>query len=328
MARSWDIRPSSAQAARTPARPAKAEAARSSRSVEMKRRVAPELHRVPTRRESVRKTSAPAPRTPLKERRRTARKKIVIALGVLLIVVLAIVEVVLWQPFLRVQNVVAEGPETERLKTFTEQELSGARYLVLPKNSIFFIPEKELRAHILKAFPELDAVSIAPSGLTTLTIRGIERASVVWWCGVSAGQPAGKCYEADAQGLIFKEVVFQGDVASSSMLSLYAPLQTEVEATSSYVGNTIKDHASLPSLLQFVKAMRTLGANVVSVSLRGDEADLYTYAGTRITYVIGREKQAADLASSAFSTLNLNDGSLLYVDLRFESKVFFKKQGQ
>jgi hypothetical protein len=73
--------------------------------------------------------------------------------------------------------------------------------------------------------------------------------------------------------------------------------------------------------------MRTLGADIVSIDIRGDEADLYTRAGTRITYVLGREQQAAGLAASAFPTLKLNDGSLLYVDLRFDSKVFFKKKG-
>ncbi len=77
-----------------------------------------------------------------------------------------------------------------------------------------------------------------------------------------------------------------------------------------------------------MKALRVLNADVRSVDMRSDEADIYTRGATRITYVMGKEQQAANLAATAFPTLNLNDGSLLYVDLRFEGKVFFKKKEQ
>ena len=79
-------------------------------------------------------------------------------------------------------------------------------------------------------------------------------------------------------------------------------------------------------MLRFVKTLKSLGANITSVEIRGDEADLYTTYGTRITYVLGREQQAASLAATAFPSLTLSNSSLLYVDLRFDSKVFFKKR--
>jgi len=67
---------------------------------------------------------------------------------------------------------------------------------------------------------------------------------------------------------------------------------------------------------------------VHAVTLRGDEVDLHTEGGTRITYVIGDEGEAAILAATSFPTLNVNDGSIEYVDLRFRNKVYLKRVGE
>jgi cell division septal protein FtsQ len=285
----------------------------------------PETRTPPTRREAARQVPAPLrTRVPLGRRRRARRTRALVFIGGALCILFILVEMVLWQPWFRVQTVEAQGAESDQVKAFVEKELVGTRYLVLPKNSIFFIPEAAIRARVLAAFPEAEAVSIAPSGLNTLKVVTSERASVLWWCGTAPDAPVTPCYQTDASGLVFAQVPPEEAAATTSMLSLYAPLAQSVGA--SPVGNSLAKPAQLPALIQFVKAMRTLGADVVSVTIRGDEADLYTRAGTRITYVLGREQQAAALATSAFPTLNLNDGSLLYVDLRFDSKVFFKKK--
>ncbi|HRH24694.1 MAG TPA: hypothetical protein PK109_03875, partial [Candidatus Paceibacterota bacterium] len=60
--------------------------------------------------------------------------------------------------------------------------------------------------------------------------------------------------------------------------------------------------------------------------IRGDEADLFVPPGTRVTYVVGQEVEAAKSAEAAFKGLNLVDGSLLYVDLRFDGKVYVKRR--
>lgn len=285
------------------------------------------MRRVPTRRESVRRTPTPTPRTPLKRRRREARKRLLLFIGIGLLVLFAVVEAVLWQSFLRVEAVHAEGPDAERIEKFVQEDLRGTRFLVFPKSSIFFLPERSLREHILAEFPSVEAVSISASGLTTLTVKGTGRSSVFWWCGQSYSMPQGSCYETDAQGLVFAPVDL-GATASTTMLWVYAPLASTSEATTSPTGLFMRSPERIPAMLQFVKAMKSLNADIASVDIRGDEADLYTNAGTRITYVLGREQAAANLAASSFATLNLNDGSLLYVDLRFPDKVYFKKRDE
>ena len=134
------------------------------------------------------------------------------------------------------------------------------------------------------------------------------------------------CYSADAQGIIFAPLSEQ-DVLSSNTLRIYGPLAGTGDENPSPLGATIAQANLLPNALQFVKAIKSLGVPIVSLVIRGDEADLYAQSGTRITYVLGHEEVTAQVAEAAFPSLNLNDGSLEYVDLRFEGKAYFKKVG-
>lgn len=248
--------------------------------------------------------------------------------GILLALLVVVLEVVLWQPWFRVRNVEASGPDADALAGFVKQELSGTWFYLAPRNSIFFLPERELRARILAAHPDLAAVSLSPAGLATLSVRTISRESIFWWCGTSRALALDTCYGTDAEGLIYEQVAPNASSTDTGMLRVYAAVADADASRQSPVGAHLASTSHIPGVIQFVKAMRELGADVVAVDLRDDEADLYTKAGTRITYVVGKEQEAAALAASAFPSFDLNDGSLQYVDLRFSGKAYFKKKGE
>ncbi len=208
------------------------------------------------------------------------------------------------------------------MKALAEQRLLGTHLMLVPRNSLFFVPESDIRARILASYPEIEAVSMTAPNLQTLSISSVPRASAFWWCGVLRDQPSG-CYATNAEGLIFKPVDADGSQgAVSGMLLVYAPI--DGDATNP-VRAHVTDPGRIPNALQLVKSLRSLGADITSVALRGDEADLFTKTGTRIIFVLGREEAAAALAATAFPALSLNDGSLEYVDLRFDGKVYSKK---
>jgi hypothetical protein len=102
---------------------------------------------------------------------------------ILTAVVLCIVGciVVLWQPFLRVNSVVVEGPGSDVLPEFVQTKLMGTRYGVIPRNSIFFIPTADLRSEILNTYPNIEAVSLSASGLTSLSLTTLGRATAFWF---------------------------------------------------------------------------------------------------------------------------------------------------
>ena len=62
------------------------------------------------------------------------------------------------------------------------------------------------------------------------------------------------------------------------------------------------------------------------IVLRGDEVNDYLESGTRVTYVLGNEENAFTALASSKDTLNFSDGSLEYVDLRFDGKVYLKRK--
>lgn len=300
---------------------------------------APTRSTAPTR---VSRSSAPAPKkeratraSPLRTKRKKERKLAWIFLSILFLALLAVIVYVLWLPALRIQQVQAEGPDQEGLAKVAETALEGRILGILPRSSIFLIPEADVRARVLDAYPEVQAVSISAVGLNTLKVKALMRSNAFVWCGESIASPAPNCYEADAEGLVFAPYVapIVGTSTATSTkpadvtgdLLVYGPLEgageTPIRAHVTYA-------SALPGALKFIKAMRGLGADIGSVTLRGDEIDLHTKAGTRITYVIGKEGEAAILAATSFPTLKLNDGSIEYIDLRFQNKVYLKRKGQ
>jgi hypothetical protein len=314
--KSWDIAPR-----RSGAQPP----SRTARRVEMTRPANP---RPP---QTVRRVKSAPRQSPLRTKRQKERKLAWIGFAALFLVLLSIIVYVLWLPMLRIQTVEAEGVDEEGIAAVAKGALEGRVFGILPRSSIFLIPESDIRARVMDAYPSVQAVSISATGLTTLTVKALSRTNAFVWCGESITAPATTCYEADADGLIFApHVIEQASTTatttkSAGELLVYGPLEG---VTDSLIRAHVTYASALPGALKFIKAMRGLSADIGSVTLRGDEVDLHTRAGTRITYVIGKEGEAAILAATSFPSLNLNNGSIEYVDLRFQNKVYLKRRGE
>ncbi len=267
----------------------------------------------------------PESKEPLKKRRKKTQKAFFVVLGILAALIFAGLMYLIWTPMLRVNEVTAKGPHAEEAKLIASRTLYGTHAFVLPRNSLFFIPEEDIRANILVEHPDIEAVSITAAGLNTLEITTLPRAEAFVWCGASRDIVTDGCYSANAEGLIFSKISTE-TASTTEALKIYGAI--EGQETASPIKAHIVYASRIPEALRFVKAMQSLGADIVSISFREDEADLRTSAGTRITYVLGREQEAAGIAASVFPQLQLNDGSINYVDLRFSGKAYFKRTGE
>lgn len=322
--KSWDVQPNKAKkevAKLVPAAPT---------------RRAPVAPAAPARRVAA-KPAVVRPRTlpkgTLKERRKQKRSAARYVFFGLLIAIIAVAITLLWQPFLRIQEVSARGPGAETVSSIARSQLNGTYFFILPRNSVFLIPGEDIRAAVLDAHPEIAALSISRTSFTSLQIVATARANTFIWCGVviDPRAPSQACYDVDIEGLIFRpaEQASMGTASSTgTKLRVYAPLDRELVGDESPVRARVSNAALLPDAVKFVGVVRELGVPVSSLALRGDEADLWLPGPTRITYVLGREQVAATLAASALPALDFASGTIEYVDLRFSGKAYIRRYGE
>jgi hypothetical protein len=274
------------------------------------------------------------PKRKLKDRRREEQVRTLsfIALGV--VAATGATLYVLWLPALRITEARAAGyGNTEGIEAIAKAELDGTYGGIVPKNSFFFYPERAIRASVLEAYPAISAVSVSRTDMNAIALKATPRVSAFRWCGTPDTLSArlGNCYEADVEGLVFeKAMALSPELASSSVqdesLHVYANLETSSTSDTYPLKARVQGASMLPDVLRFVKAIRGFGVPVASVAIRGDEADLFVEPSTRITYVIGHEREAAKTAEAALKGLNVVDGSLEYIDLRFDGKVYLKRR--
>lgn len=264
------------------------------------------------------------------ERRRLRRRNLLIASGIALALFLGVLVYASWRPSVRIVHVEVYGFD-ESLARIAEAELAGSYLGLVPRNSIFFYPERAIRKAIYASHGEIAAVSLFRNGLTGLTIRVTTRVPIARWCpeevlavGSSSTPEAlahTNCYFFDDQGLLYGTTT-DTDPVNSFVVQVPLP---QGQATPR--GQTLPEAERLPSVFNLAREVAQFGSLVRSVSISQPEVGLVLESGTRLRYLLGQEQQAFTALVSAKQSLNLADGSLEYVDLRFEGKVYLKRRG-
>ncbi len=262
----------------------------------------------------------------LAERRRRIRRIERIILAVLGLCIVGGLIWVLWRPSIRVGEISVSGEAStehqEAIKVIAHESLSGNYGFVLPRDSIFFVPEEDMRARILDAYPDIAAVSIERDSFSTLSISVFPRVAALVWCGAAIEFPQ-PCFLADSEGLLFKETA----TSTESLLTFYAPLEEGARMDSPLRARIVDAASKTASAFQFIRTIGELGLSADVVVLRGDEADIYMRdSGTRITYVLGDEQSASALVSITLKDLAAPIESFEYIDVRFPGKAYFKKK--
>ena len=282
---------------------------------------------------------SPAGRRPgrsLHARRQLIRRRVFIASLVLLAAALGALVYGLQQSSVRVSHVVIYGAD-QSLAAIATAAMQGSYLGLIPRDSVFFIPESRIRDALMASDPSIAAVSIFRNGLTGLSVKVDYRVPIARWCGAtppaliaSSTEPrsVAGCDVFDANGFVYASTTT--DTPLNDFL-LYEPLVPDQSGRSStstgaIIGATLPHATALPAVFDFARQLITFGSPVTAVVLREDEVDDYLASGTRITYVLGNEENAFTALASARADFNLADGSLEYVDLRFPGKMYLKKK--
>jgi hypothetical protein len=269
-------------------------------------------------------------------------------------------------PVVRIASLEIRGAEALLPGTpptdLAREAMLGRYFGIVPRDSILFPPKHRIRTSIISAHPEVAAVSFVRKGLNTLLITTSLRTAVGRWCGLAPTEGVTPyCYLYDPNGFIYSALPDPADAlgaASSSPegtvhatssasipaqetrnpFALYAPLVGDTQparpddpgrAGGEPLRATIERADMLPDAFAFARQLPSFGSAVESLVIRDDEADLWLVSGTRVTYVLGHEEEVFAALQSALyvrKDLNLADGSLEYMDMRFEDKVYLKKR--
>ncbi|VAW31762.1 hypothetical protein MNBD_CPR01-196 [hydrothermal vent metagenome] len=289
----------------------------------------------------------------LSERRRVARLKRSGVFGILFVFLIVLFFIGIRQPAVRISRIVITsgmGINKTKLRPIVMQALSGEYAYIVPRDSIFFFSVSSIRNAILSARPRVATVSVSRVGYNSISISLEPRTPLARWCGgVSTSTPTnnllhevtavsnGRCYLFDGTGFLYGKI--KSYLASSTLFVatdtpitpylIYAPLVGAVNITATgtdFIGDTVSHSSELPHVFDFTRKIHSFGANVFAIVLRGDEVDLFLKNDTRITYVLGDESSAFSLLFAVKDKISFRDNSLLYVDLRFPGKVYFKKR--
>lgn len=278
----------------------------------------------------VKKSSESRGSARLAERRRRLQRRGLIAFGIVLVILLGALIWVLWQSPVRIVHVQIFGAD-QSLAEIADTAMRGSYLGVIPRDSTLFFPADRIRADLLATHPEIAAVSLFRNGLTGLTIKIDNRIPVARWCGDGTRFDLGNldlrsnlvpsnCYLFDVKGYIF------ATAATTTQTINPFVVYESLENTNGPIGITLPNAQEFPSAFDFARQIGTFGGKVSSIVFTNGEVNQYLASGTRITYVMGNEQNAFTALVSAKSNLNLTDGSIEYVDLRFDGKVYVKKK--
>lgn len=249
------------------------------------------------------------------------RRRAVIVLVIAILLSAATVLYELRLPGTRISHVEIFGAD-QSLASIATAAMRGNYFGIIPRDSTFFYPGSHIRVAIIGAHPDIAAISIFRNGLTGLTIKTNDRVAIARWCGLAPTAGVEEyCYVFDASGFIY--AAHASSTQTINTFALYAPLEDE---TLEPLTATIAQAQMLPPVFDFARELNTLGSPVTRVIIRGDEVDDILESDARVTYVLGHEQDAFTALVSSRDNFNLADGSVDYVDLRFDGKVYLKRK--
>lgn len=271
-----------------------------------------------------------------RKRRRVLRNKIILFTFVFLIVFIGL-NYLSRIPALSVKSVEVHGASILDPKNLTDevQSILDSRFILFSKKNVFFYPKKKIEK-ILSDIPRIKSFDVHRENFNNLVIDIVERDSKYTWCGdtlpeENSNLKDNKCYFMDGDGYIFDEApYFSGNV----YFKFFGKTEHDIDtpAGSSFLPGTFNDFLSFKSNLEM------MGLKLSALLLKDDgDMELYLTSNSALPNtpkIIFKseaelervaENLQAVITTEPFATdFDKKYDSLLYIDLRFGNKVYYK----
>jgi len=232
--------------------------------------------------------------------------------------------------------------ETETIKTTIEQQIARKYLWIFPKANILYYPKNTIKNELQNKFKRLKDISLSIKDNKILKVSLSERLALYIWCGAmspeallledSRSKASGeKCYFLDEDGYVFDEApYFSGDV----YFKFYGSLDTDNPLGSYFSKQNFKQ------LISFKDILTNMKLKIIALSIiNNEDAEMILVKGRfsitepKIIFKINADFQnIAENLQAAINTEPLQSkfknkyGTLQYIDLRFENKVYDKFQ--
>lgn len=218
--------------------------------------------------------------------------------------------------------------------------LSGKKLLFYSKANKFLFSKSELEAFIMETFPRVYRVSIVNRVKQKLLIEIEERHGAYTWCGRDAPTYVERfkrndCYFLDQEGYVFDNAL---DFSEGVYLSIYGGMP-EGDAV---IGETINLENNIVDVVQMLRILEDNNLPVHSLVLGADRQhqfllDTASKTGDYAKILWNEDVPLADTLQKLGSALSEENFRteweakkeyLLYVDTRFNNRVFYKFQDE
>lgn len=277
-----------------------------------------------------------------KQRRKVVVNKILISFFCFLVVFISLV-FLSRRPSLNIRDIEISGNnivDTEMIRSLVNEGIAGKYLWLFPKTNIVIYPKNTIKLALQNKFKRLKDINFSIKDNKTLSLSVTEREALYTWCGVktpeitdtaptnSADQ---KCYFIDTDGYVFDEApYFSGDV----YFKFYGATDGG-EYISDEAFNPSGNYYSKLNFKQFVdfKDMLT-GIKLKPVSLYiGDKNETTVFLSGGPKIMLNTDADLEHLTENLSAALNTDPfqsefknkySSLMYIDLRFGNKVYYK----
>jgi len=273
-----------------------------------------------------------------KKKKKIFLNKVFVFLAIFVIVLIGLSFLSRW-PKINIRDVAISGnkvTDTKKIEEAVREEISGHYLWFFPKTNFLFYPKSEIKNRLASDFKRLRDLEVGIVGDNTLGVTMGERVGSYTWCGddlpsVSASSEDSGCYFMDETGYVFDEAPY---FSRNVYFRFFGKLDGEGEskAGSYFAPSTFKELIGLKKSLETMK----LKPSFVVVKEDGD-VEMYLVSNSsfsnsqKIIFRIDSDFQKiAENLQVALDTEPLKSdfknkySSLLYIDLRFGNKVYYK----
>jgi len=279
-----------------------------------------------------------------RKRHRILRNKILFFVFLFLMILAGLVFLSRWEK-INIDNVRISGNriiETEAIEQIIHSNISGYYFGLFPKTNFLLYPKNEIKNELAQKFKRLKDISFDEKDIKTLNVSVSEYEGKYLWCGTelpeallmedSISKASGKiCHFMDENGYIFDEApYFSGEV----FFRFYGKI---VSSSENPIGSFFLPN-NFEKIISFKRTVKEMGLRPsafwedntgdMNLFLSPDDAMLF---GPKIIFKIDSdfEKLAENLQAALMTEPLQSDfknkfSSLLYIDLRFGNKVYYK----